>query len=463
MEPGGRTGRNQLGMRRGHLLTREGHERFAGQLPERDAALARQRVRFGQRHHQAIVLVQAGGDLCGLARQRRQEQAEIQAAPGELLELVLGRHFDHAQPDLRKLLAEVADQFRHETIAGAADEAERQLAGTAVARGLCARDGYALVVQPVVGLFEKDLAGRRQRHGALVAQEQRHADLRLQFLDRLAARRLRDAHARGGAAVVQLLRHGDELPKQAAVHHEMFFILQSAKLYVGRGYYPRLDFAPHSHGIVMDSSISLAGQAHQAVAALLGTPAAWDEPIAPRLRFHGEPPVFDSPHLLTLSAGAAIGAYALAIERWWHLATGQRQTVAIDWMQAACSLNPGHFQKQSGYVLPALSLLTELKADFYQTADQRWFFPIGSYPHLRDGVLDLLQCPNNAASLGAAIGRWNSHDLEEAFAAHKLPGAYARSREEWLAHPQGRLLASRPVIEIQKIDDSAPEPARAAS
>lgn len=213
----------------------------------------------------------------------------------------------------------------------------------------------------------------------------------------------------------------------------------------------------------MDSSISLAGQAHQAVAALLGTPSAWDEPIASRLRFHGEPPVFDSPHLLTLSAGAAIGAYALAIERWWHLATGQRQTVAIDWMQAACSLNPGHFQKQSGYVLPALSLLTELKADFYQTADQRWFFPIGSYPHLRDGVLDLLQCPNNAASLGAAIGRWNSHDLEDAFAAHKLPGAYARTREEWQAHPQGRLLAGRPAIEIQKIDDSAPEPARAAN
>src|SRR3546814_3921295 len=132
-----------------------------------------------------------------------------------------------------------------------------------------------------------------------------------------------------------------------------------------------------------------------------------------------------------------MGAYALATERWWQLAPGQRQDIAIDWMQAASSLNPGHFQKQSGYVLPALSLLTELKADFYQTADGRWFFPIGSYPHLRDGVLDLLQCPNNGAALGAAISRWNSLELEDAFAAPKLPGAFARSEQEWLAHPPG--------------------------
>jgi len=206
---------------------------------------------------------------------------------------------------------------------------------------------------------------------------------------------------------------------------------------------------------------SLADQAHQAIAALLGTQSAWHEPTSRRLCFHGAAPQFDSPHQLTLAAASAVGAYALATERWGHLATGQHQQVAIDWMQAASSLNPGHFQKQNGYVLPALSLLTELKADFYQTADGRWFFPIGSYPHLRDGVLDLLQCPNNAAALGAAIGSWNSLELEEAFAAHKLPGAFARTQEEWLAHPQGRLLAGLPAIDIRKIDDSEPEPALA--
>ena len=133
-----------------------------------------------------------------------------------------------------------------------------------------------------------------------------------------------------------------------------------------------------------------AQDAYGAIAALLGRDWTQQESPERRLRFHGVSPRFDSPHKLTVAAASAIGAYALTIERWHHMATAQHQTVAIDWMQAACSLNPGHFQTQSGFSLPALSLLTELKADFYQTADDRWFFPIGSYPHLRDGVLEVL-------------------------------------------------------------------------
>ncbi|MFC4273898.1 CoA transferase [Achromobacter aloeverae] len=210
----------------------------------------------------------------------------------------------------------------------------------------------------------------------------------------------------------------------------------------------------------MQASPTLSHRACEAITDLLGAQQPWEEAPAARLRFHGTAPAFDTPHALTLSAGAAIGAYALAVEKWWHLATGQRQTVAIDWMQAASSLNPGHFQTQNGYGLPALSLLTELKADFYRTADQRWFFPIGSYPHLRDGVLELLDCANTPAALSRAIGRWKGDDLEAAFEEKRLPGVYARSTEEWLRHPQGALLAQRPVIEITRIADSDPEPAR---
>ncbi|CAM3844492.1 CoA transferase [Bordetella tumulicola] len=200
--------------------------------------------------------------------------------------------------------------------------------------------------------------------------------------------------------------------------------------------------------------------AHRAIAALLGHD--WGTRDAPerRLRFHGTNPTFDSPHKLTVAAASAIGAYALTVERWYQMATGLRQSIAIDWMQAASSLNPGHFQTQSGFSLPALSLLTELKADFYQTADNQWFFPIGSYPHLRDGVLELLDCANTTSALSKAISRWKGDDIENAFAERKLPGIYARSQDSWLSHPQGKLLAQLPVVEVIKISDSDPEPAR---
>src|SRR5690606_36568277 len=91
----------------------------------------------------------------------------------------------------------------------------------------------------------------------------------------------------------------------------------------------------------------------------------------------------------------------------------------------------------------------------------RWFFPIGSYPHLRDGVLELLDCANTPDALAQSIGRWGADELEDAFAQRKLPGVYARSSDQWLAHPQGAWLDTVPVIQIEKIGDSAPEPARA--
>lgn len=211
----------------------------------------------------------------------------------------------------------------------------------------------------------------------------------------------------------------------------------------------------------MPTTSPLAEEACRAISQLVAPHATLDADPAERLRFHGTVPAFDTPHKLTLAAASAIGVYALGVEQWWRMARGQHQTIGIDWMQAACALNPGHFQTQSGYSLPALSLLTELKADFYRTADGRWFFPIGSYPHLRDGVLDLLQCANTREALAAAIGRREAAELEESFAQRKLPGIHARSRQEWLAHPQGALLAGLPVIQVEKIAESAPEPADA--
>src|SRR3546814_6952406 len=114
----------------------------------------------------------------------------------------------------------------------------------------------------------------------------------------------------------------------------------------------------------MNRPIALSDQAHQAIAALLGAQSTWDEPPGRRLRFHGIAPQFDSPHKLTLAAASAIGAYALATERWGQLATGQRQNIAIDWMQAASSLNPAHFQRSAEQTSEPQSLIRTTYAVF---------------------------------------------------------------------------------------------------
>ena len=53
---------------------------------------------------------------------------------------------------------------------------------------------------------------------------------------------------------------------------------------------------------------------------------------------------------------------------------------------------------------------------------------------------------------------WEALDFENAVAAAGACAGVARTPEEWDASEQGRILASRPVVEVVKIGDSAPEP-----
>ncbi|MGO1500705.1 MAG: CoA transferase [Marinobacter sp.] len=196
---------------------------------------------------------------------------------------------------------------------------------------------------------------------------------------------------------------------------------------------------------------------YQAIAGVLDRDEFDLATIKKRLKLTGLPPEFDTHHKLNVAITSAIGAYSLTVEKWWHAITGQHQSINIDYMQAAAALNPGYFQRQSGYLLPSLSLSTELKSDFYRTLDDRWFFPLGSFSHLRDGVLRVLDSANTPEALAAAISKWKAIDLEGEFAKEGLAGVFARTTEEWRKHPQGSLLAAKPVIEIEKIADSDAE------
>src|SRR5262245_53298456 len=70
----------------------------------------------------------------------------------------------------------------------------------------------------------------------------------------------------------------------------------------------------------------------------------------------------------------------------------------------------------------------------------------------------LLRCTPDKASIATAILKWDGKDLDDLAAERNMVFALCRSKEEWALHPQGELLASKPLIEIEKIADSEPEP-----
>jgi crotonobetainyl-CoA:carnitine CoA-transferase CaiB-like acyl-CoA transferase len=100
----------------------------------------------------------------------------------------------------------------------------------------------------------------------------------------------------------------------------------------------------------------------------------------------------------------------------WALKTGRRQKITIDYIHAALAYlsfflvfqngNPIRFPDRHR-IWPYYPIM-----DAYKTADDRHVYITGVYPALRDGLLDLLNCPNNATAIGDSIRLWKAEDLE---------------------------------------------------
>jgi CoA transferase family III len=179
------------------------------------------------------------------------------------------------------------------------------------------------------------------------------------------------------------------------------------------------------------------------------------------ITFFGEDPIFESRHRIGACIsipimGAATGAAAI-----WRMRTGRGQNLSLDLRKAIHGVNPVYKFKPTingyAYQMP-YALGNHEIFDLYLTKDDRWALPTGGYPHMLAEWCALLRCSPEKASIANAVLKWNAQDLDDAAAEHNMIFALCRSHEEWARHPQGEVLASKPLIEIEKIADSEPEP-----
>ena len=150
----------------------------------------------------------------------------------------------------------------------------------------------------------------------------------------------------------------------------------------------------------------------------------------------GDEHVLPSPHRLAMAGASAIALQASAAAAVWKQRTGRGQTVTVDMHRAAIGLDPGEFASQNGYRIDTRSHAREPVNGFFKTKDNRSFWVVGTYVHLRNGALEILDCANTKEAMGRAIGERNADELEETFFEKKMIGATARSPEEWRAHGQ---------------------------
>lgn len=200
----------------------------------------------------------------------------------------------------------------------------------------------------------------------------------------------------------------------------------------------------------------MAGPAEAALAGLL---ADLELPAVP-IAFTGADPVVPSRYRTGMASAVALAANAAGVAEIWRQRGGAAQSIAIDLKRAAVpGLRTLAFVRSNGHPLQLHRPASENQV-FFETADGRQVYLLrhAFYHEHFSRILEFLDCSSATDAIARAVRRWESQALEDALAEAKCIGAIARTREEWLASPQGRHLASRVPVEIERIGDGVPIP-----
>ena len=184
--------------------------------------------------------------------------------------------------------------------------------------------------------------------------------------------------------------------------------------------------------------------------------AGWPAERAREVEFRGgSDPILPTPFRVGEASAAVLGAVGLAAADLWDLRTGRSQGVAIDTRQATASLRSRQYLQLNG---EHVSDERNPVMGFYPARGGRWAYVHCNFPHHRAAALRVLGVPEDKAAVRAAVAKWDALDLEEALVAAAGVGGMVRTLDEWPQHPQGKAIATLPLMEIIKIGDSPPEP-----
>jgi len=184
-------------------------------------------------------------------------------------------------------------------------------------------------------------------------------------------------------------------------------------------------------------------------------------PEGARVELHGSDPVLQSRFPAGEAAAVALALCGSAAARIGELRELPAQRVRVGVLEAATTLLGFLFQRVDGGF--DLARHRNASIDFYRAGDERWIHLHGGFPHLCDGLLELLGCALEREEIARAVAKYTAFELEEAVAERGLCAAAVRSQAEWAAHPQGLALAQLPAVELRRFGEAAAQPLPAAS
>ncbi|MFJ8933037.1 MULTISPECIES: CoA transferase [unclassified Streptomyces] len=206
---------------------------------------------------------------------------------------------------------------------------------------------------------------------------------------------------------------------------------------------------------------------HQALREVLSPAGLRPEDSGGEITFIGSDPIV--PSIMRLGAVPALGmtAKSVALAALWRRRGGEGQDITMDLRKAPHRLCPFYDKKWellNGYPGGAPSdPVNPLGFGFYQARDSRWVMPLNPYPKIKNAVYKLLRTWPEKEAVADAVSRWNAADLAQAGQEAGVVMPMLLTTEEFLKEPAYEHIAQDPLIKIEKIGDSAPEPLSSAA
>jgi hypothetical protein len=181
-----------------------------------------------------------------------------------------------------------------------------------------------------------------------------------------------------------------------------------------------------------------------------------------RIEFHGRDPIISSPLPLATMAAVGLMAKAVAVADIWRFRGGKGQNLSVDLRRVLHRLCPFYDKKWellNGHPPGQPSDPTNplMPNTMFRSRDGRMVQIVNFYPRLKTSALAFLGCADNTVAIGEAVRKWDALELESAMVRAGLQATVIRTPEEFLEVEQFPFVAGLPLIDIEKIGDSAPE------
>ena len=148
-----------------------------------------------------------------------------------------------------------------------------------------------------------------------------------------------------------------------------------------------------------------------------------------------------SAYRVTDLAVASIGVAGLAVAELVGSVTDVAPAVTVDRELASSWF--GSAVEPVGWTVPGV---WDPLARNYRTRDG-WIRLHTNAPHHRDAALRVLGVEPDFFAVNRAVGAWTAGELEDAIVEAGGCAAMLRTRDEWLAHPQGSAVAREPLVD----------------